>query len=62
VALTHGTQMPRGEDLWVPLLPIVLGAWWDYATMARRARRYRQEAAADLRERERLTGSPPPMR
>ena len=28
----------------VVLLPIVLGAWWDYAVMARRARRYRREA------------------
>jgi hypothetical protein len=43
------------------LLPIVLGAWWDYAMMARRAGRYRQEAAAHLREKERLTRSAPPM-
>jgi hypothetical protein len=46
----------------VVLLPIVLGAWWDHARMARRARRYQQEAAAYLRERERLGGSPHPMR
>ena len=26
------------------LLPIVMGAWWDYAIMAGRARRYRREA------------------
>jgi hypothetical protein len=44
------------------LLPIVLGAWWDYAMMARRARRYQEEAADYLRAKERLTGSPPPMR
>jgi hypothetical protein len=39
--------------------PIVVGAWWDYATMARRARRYRDEADAYFRDRERLTGSSP---
>jgi hypothetical protein len=43
----------------IVLLPIVLGAWWDYATMARRAGRYREEAADYLREKARLTGSPP---
>jgi hypothetical protein len=41
------------------LLPIVLGAWWDYATMVRRAGRYRGEAEAYLREKERMTGPPP---
>src|SRR5437764_553772 len=40
------------------LLPIVLGAWWDFAMMARRGGQYRQEAADYLREKERLTGSP----
>jgi hypothetical protein len=39
------------------LLPIVLGAWWDYAMMARRARRYRQEADDYHREKERLRGA-----
>jgi hypothetical protein len=38
----------------VILLPIVLGAWADYALMAARARRYRVEAARFVRERERL--------
>ena len=33
----------------VVLLPIVLGAWWDYAIMAGRARRYRREADEHLR-------------
>ena len=33
----------------IVLLPIVLGAWWDYAMMAGRARRYRQEADDYLR-------------
>jgi hypothetical protein len=41
---------------------MVLVAWWDYAMMARRARRYREEAADYLREKERLAGSPPPIR
>ncbi len=36
------------------LLPIVLGAWWDYSRMSARARRYRSEADEYLRERERL--------
>ena len=31
------------------LLPIVLGAWWDYARMAGRARRYQREADEYLR-------------
>jgi hypothetical protein len=44
----------------VVLLPIVLGAWWDYATMARRARQYRAEAAEYLREKGHLTGAPTP--
>ena len=43
----------------IVLLPIVLGAWWDDATMARRARRFRDEADAYLRDKERLTASPP---
>jgi hypothetical protein len=38
----------------IVLLPIVLGAWGDYALMAYRARRYRAEADRYLRERERL--------
>jgi hypothetical protein len=46
----------------IVLLPIVLGAWWDYATMARRARRYRREEAAYLRDKTQLTESPHPMR
>jgi hypothetical protein len=33
----------------VVLLPIVVGAWWDYAMMAGRARRYRREADEYLR-------------
>jgi fatty acid desaturase len=37
------------------LLPIVLGAWADYALMASRAGRYRAEADRYLRDRERLT-------
>ncbi len=36
------------------LLPIVLGAWWDYSRMSARARRYGHEADEYLRERERL--------
>jgi hypothetical protein len=36
------------------LLPIVLGAWWDYSRMTVRARNYRREADEYLRERERL--------
>ena len=36
------------------LLPIVLGAWWDFSRMASRARRYRHEADQYLRDRERL--------
>ena len=36
------------------LLPIVLGAWWDYSRMSARARRYRREANEYLREKERL--------
>jgi hypothetical protein len=44
----------------IVLLPIVLGAWWDYATMARRARRYRGELDTYFRDKEGLTGSPPP--
>jgi hypothetical protein len=39
----------------IVLLPIVLGAWWDYAMMASRARRYRDEAAEYHRERDLLT-------
>ncbi len=35
----------------VVLLPIVVGAWWDYAMMAGRARRYRREADEYLRVR-----------
>jgi hypothetical protein len=38
----------------IVLLPIVLGAWADYALMASRARRYRAEAERHLREREQL--------
>jgi hypothetical protein len=38
----------------VVLLPIVLGAWADYAIMAARARRYRAEAERYRREREQL--------
>jgi hypothetical protein len=38
----------------IVLLPIVLGAWADYALMASRARRYRAEAERYLHERERL--------
>jgi hypothetical protein len=38
------------------LLPIVLGAWWDYHRMISRARHYRREADEYLRERERLQG------
>ena len=38
----------------IVLLPIVVGAWGDYALMAYRARRYRAEADRYLRERERL--------
>lgn len=37
----------------VILLPIVLGAWADYALMASRARRYRAEADRYLHDRER---------
>jgi hypothetical protein len=40
----------------IVLLPIVLGAWGDYALMAFRARRYSAEAERYLRERERLVG------
>jgi hypothetical protein len=36
----------------VVLLPVVLGAWWDYAMMAGRARRYRREADEYLRLRD----------
>jgi len=36
------------------LLPIVLGAWWDYSRMSARARRYLREADEYFRERERL--------
>ncbi len=36
------------------LLPIVVGAWWDYSRMSARARRYRREADEYLGERERL--------
>jgi hypothetical protein len=36
----------------VVLLPVVLGAWWDYAMMASRARRYRREADEYLRTRD----------
>jgi hypothetical protein len=36
----------------VVLLPVVLGAWWDYAMMASRARRYRNEAADYVRAKE----------
>jgi fatty acid desaturase len=39
----------------VILLPIVVGAWADYALMASRARRYRVEFDRYRRERERLT-------
>ncbi len=38
----------------IVLLPIVLGAWWDYARMAKRARRFRQEAEEFDRQKERL--------
>ena len=41
----------------VILLPIVLGAWTDYAVMANRARRYRAEADRYFRDRERLWAS-----
>jgi hypothetical protein len=34
------------------LLPIVLGAWFDYALLANRARRYRVELADYLRDKE----------
>ena len=37
------------------LLPIVVVAWWDYAVMARRARRYQIEAAEYFLEKARLT-------
>ena len=43
----------------IVLLPIVLGAWADYALMAFRARRYSAEAERYLRERERLLDSRP---
>jgi hypothetical protein len=33
------------------LMPVVLGAWWDYAMMAGRARRYAREADDYLRHR-----------
>jgi fatty acid desaturase len=38
----------------IVLLPIVAGAWTDYALMAFRARRYRAEADQYVRERERM--------
>jgi hypothetical protein len=38
----------------IVLLPIVLGAWADYALMASRARRYRAEAEQYLSERGKL--------
>jgi hypothetical protein len=38
----------------VLLLPIVLVAWWDYAMMARRARRYLREVSHYRQETERL--------
>jgi hypothetical protein len=41
------------------LLPIILGAWLDYALLSWRARRYLVEAAAYLSEKERLTSSTP---
>jgi hypothetical protein len=42
------------EFVAIILLPIVLGAWWDYSRMTARARRYRHEADQYLREWERL--------
>ncbi len=41
------------------LLPIILGAWLDYGLLAWRARRYLGEAAAYLREKERVASSAP---
>jgi hypothetical protein len=41
------------------LLPIILGAWLDYALLSWCARRYAVEAAAYLNEKERLTSSIP---
>jgi len=38
----------------VLLLPIILGAWLDYAMLSRRARRYLVEASAYLHEKEQV--------
>ena len=43
----------------IVLLPIILGAWLDYALLSWRARRYLIEAAAYSSEKERLTSSTP---
>jgi len=43
----------------VLLVSIGLGAWLDYALLARRARRYLSELAIYLREKEQLTERPP---
>jgi hypothetical protein len=46
----------------VLLLPVVLLAWWDHLTLVSRARRYRNEFAVYLRERDRLGGASPSRR
>ncbi len=41
------------------LLPIILGAWLDYALLSRRARQYLVEEAAYVSEKEQMTSSTP---
>ncbi len=41
------------------LLPIILGAWLDYAVLSRRARQYLAEASAYLSEKEQVTTAVP---
>jgi hypothetical protein len=43
----------------IVLLPIILGAWFDYALLSWRARQYLAEAAAYSSEKERVTSSTP---